>query len=288
MSRGNLSHVPLKFLKAHGAGNDFIVLDEINGHLAEDLGPLARRLACRRTGIGADGLLVIRRNEGIPAMECWNADGSRAEACGNGLRVVSRILFEKEGAHQILTDSGMVPVEIYLSDSGEFLSRAVLGPVVCSAPLDFEIQGQHFSGIPVNVGNPHLVVSQEALTGFDPVRELGPTLEASAPERVNVGFYVIEEKNKLQLRVWERGCGETLACGTGAVAAVVALQQKNLLEDEVTVSMPGGELFIRKVNSSGATHMAITGPAEITFTGEVDLSAKGLLPTVKKLDSLQT
>ncbi|NCF99421.1 MAG: hypothetical protein GWP39_07930, partial [Planctomycetia bacterium] len=145
-----------------------------------------------------------------------------------------------------------------------------------------------FLGIPVNVGNPHLVGSREALTGIDPVRELGPTLEASAPERVNVGFYVIEEKNKLQLRVWERGCGETLACGTGAVAAVVALQQENLLEDEVTVSMPGGELFIRKVNSSGAIHMAITGPAEITFTGEVDLSAKGLLPTVKKLDSLQT
>ena len=258
----------IQFFKAHGAGNDFVVLDESLGPIPQNLSQWALALCCRRTGIGADGVLVIRRLSAAVAMECWNADGSRAEACGNGLRVITRILCQKEPISSIETDAGTVAVEPLQSTEGGFLARTVLGPVRHSAAIQVTVADRTLLGIPANVGNPHLVFSIRDFPGEDPVRQFGPGLEVSLPSRVNVGFYDIVSRKKLKLRVWERGCGETLACGTGAAAAVRVLQARGQLADQVEVEMPGGILTLKSLVDS-PDQVEICGPARVNYRGSL-------------------
>ncbi|MGE4618397.1 MAG: diaminopimelate epimerase [Planctomycetota bacterium] len=264
MTRGRIP-----FLKAHGAGNDFLVLDEQDGPIPEDLTRFAPQLCCRRTGVGGDGILVIRRPSIIPVMECWNADGSRAEACGNGLRVLSLILSDGlDGEISIETDSGLVRVQQSRDSDGQFLAEAALGMAQLEPTLQFSAGGITVEAIPVKMGNPHLVVSIDPEDSSDPVHRLGPTLEHAIPSRANVGFVRVDSPSQLVLRVWERGCGETLACGTGAAAAFAALQQCEALDDVVSVQMPGGKLQVRK-DSQGC--ILVSGPAKISFRGELSL-----------------
>ena len=145
------------FFKAHGAGNDFVVLDEKFGVVPGDLSRWAVAFCCRRTGVGADGVLVIRRHQNPVAMECWNSDGSRAEACGNGLRVITRVLHRRETVSTIQTDAGPVPVKTLKDSAGNFLAKTTLGPVIHSAPIFLKISETEVQGIPANVGTPHLV-----------------------------------------------------------------------------------------------------------------------------------
>lgn len=271
MTRGTIP-----FLKAHGAGNDFLVLDEQDGPVPENLTGFASQLCCRRTGIGADGILVIRRRNPIPAMECWNADGSRAEACGNGLRVLSLILCEgQEGESSIDTDAGRVRVQLE-SVNGEFVAEAALGKAVVENPLSFTVSDTSLEAIPVNVGNPHLVVAIDPEEKPDPVRSFGPSLEHAVSTRANVGFVRVTARDQLILRVWERGCGETLACGTGAAAAFAALHQQGVIDKMAAVKMPGGILRVRS-DDSGCLH--VQGPAKITFQGQLTLPEKSSLLT---------
>ncbi|MEC9476876.1 MAG: diaminopimelate epimerase [Planctomycetota bacterium] len=263
MTRGTIP-----FIKAHGAGNDFIVLDEQQSPIPEDLCQLAPGLCCRRTGVGADGILVIRRANPIPAMECWNSDGSRAEACGNGLRVISLILSDgQEGDSTIDTDAGRVRVQQQSID-GQFAAEADLGLAQVDSPRSFSVADTTLEAIPVNIGNPHLVVLIDPDATTDPVRRFGPTLEYSVATRANVGFVRIEARDRLVLRVWERGCGETLACGTGAAAAFAALQQRGVIAETVLVQMPGGFLRVR-AGEQGDLH--VQGPARISFAGQLKL-----------------
>lgn len=258
----------MQFFKAHGAGNDFVVLDEVWGEVPANLTQWAAALCCRRTGIGADGVLVIRRSLQPIAMECWNSDGSRAEACGNGLRVITRILSEHCAVSELGTDAGIVAVESLRNADGEFLARTILGPVRHSAAVEVTIADRIIRGIPANVGNPHLVFQISDFSGDDPVRQFGPGLEVCVPGRVNVGFHEIVSRNHLKLRVWERGCGETLACGTGAAAAVRVLQARDRLADRVRVEMPGGVLQVRSL-SEFPDHVEICGPARINYRGSL-------------------
>jgi len=232
----------------------------------DDLAPLAVSLCCRRTGVGADGVLVIRRSNGAIGMQCWNADGSRAEACGNGLRVVTRALFGRENVTTIHTDAGPVPVESFQRADGEFNAKTLLGPVTLADPMTLTIHGEEYCGVPVNVGNPHLVFPMAEFSGSDPVRQLGPSIEVSMPGRVNVGFYTVDSPRRVHLRVWERGCGETLACGTGAAAAVKVLQEMGIVEQSVEVQMPGGTLEVRSV-ASGPDHARNLWPGKDQLFG---------------------
>ncbi|MFL2857892.1 MAG: hypothetical protein ACJ0DK_05760 [Planctomycetota bacterium] len=136
------------FFKAHGAGNDFVVLDEKFGVVPGDLSRWAVAFCCRRTGVGADGVLVIRRHQNPVAMECWNSDGSRAEACGNGLRVITRILSEQSPVSEVGTDAGTITVESLRDADGQFLARTILGPVRHSAEVEITVSGKTVHGDP--------------------------------------------------------------------------------------------------------------------------------------------
>ncbi|OUU22831.1 MAG: diaminopimelate epimerase [Planctomycetia bacterium TMED53] len=268
----------LPFLKAHGAGNDFVVLDEEDGQIPPELTHWSRVLCCRRTGIGADGVLVIRRSAGVIAMECWNSDGSRAEACGNGLRVIARVLYLREVVSTIHTDAGPVAVESTQTESGDFIAKTILGPITIDEEVNLDLHGEIYCGTPANVGNPHLVFALADFNGEDPVRQLGPSLEFSVPGRVNVGFYSVESKDLVHLRVWERGCGETLACGTGAAAAVRVLQAQGVIGPKVEVRMPGGALQIQSVEKTPEL-LEISGPARINFSGMLHIDPDKEGPT---------
>ena len=266
MTRGTLP-----FIKAHGAGNDFLVLDEADsdGAIGTDLSLLAPALCCRRTGVGADGVLVIRRGS-IPHMECWNADGSRAESCGNGLRVVAQVLREK-GYNEttIRTDSGLVEVHFGEADpDGAYSVEVSLGTPQVDLPRSISVGASELLVTPVATGNPHLVVPVDLDLAPESVARLGPILEYSVPGRTNVGFVTVESRVLIPLRVWERGCGETHACGTGAAAAFAALHRSDRIDDAIDVQMPGGTLQVR-IDDLGGTH--VRGPVQICYRGEVNL-----------------
>jgi diaminopimelate epimerase len=264
MTRGTLA-----FIKAHGAGNDFLVLDEADRAIGPDLSLLAPVLCCRRTGVGADGLLVIRRGS-IPHMECWNADGSRAESCGNGLRIVAMVLRQKGYSEEtISTDSG--PVEIHFEESAHddvFSVEVSLGIAQVDLPRSISVGASDVLVTPVCIGNPHLVVCVDLDSAPESVSRLGPSLENSVPGRTNVGFVTVESRVLITLRVWERGCGETRACGTGAAAAFAALHRSDRVDDAIDVQMPGGTLQVR-IDDLGGVHLR--GPVQICYRGEVNL-----------------
>jgi len=264
MTRGTLP-----FIKAVGAGNDFVVLDEADRAIGPDLSRLSPALCCRRTGIGADGLLVIRRGS-IPYMECWNADGSRAESCGNGLRIVAMVL--REGGYSeetIRTDSG--PVQVHFDEAdpdGAFSVEVSLGTPKVDAPRNILVGTSDLQVTPVSIGNPHLVVPVDLDSTPESVARLGPILEYSVPDRANVGFVTVDSRVLIRLRVWERGCGETHACGTGAAAAFAALHRSDRVDDAIDVEMPGGTLQVR-LDDLGEVHLR--GPVQICYRGEVNL-----------------
>ncbi|MDE0959684.1 MAG: diaminopimelate epimerase [Planctomycetota bacterium] len=263
-----MTHGTLSFLKAHGAGNDFLLLDEALGPVPSDFSRLAPSLCCRRTGVGADGILVIRQQQ-IPFMECWNADGSQAEACGNGLRIVALALQDRHpGSIRIATDAGTVEVQLLHDRPGEFSAEASLGQATVGIPTSCQVDGTFLMMTPVNLGNPHLVVAIDPESLPDPLSRFGPGLENSVPGRANVGFVRIDSPQHLTMRVWERGCGETQACGSAAAAAFAALRQAGFIDDKIEVQMPGGVLGVRIDDETG---ILVRGPARISYRGVLSL-----------------
>jgi diaminopimelate epimerase len=248
----------MKFTKMEGLGNDFVVFQ----------GPMAlshdviRRICDRRRGIGGDGVLVVSPiDSGHVRMEYWNADGSPAEMCGNGLRCVAlyasrRGLVEGSG-FVVETVVGPRRVEI-----GDGAITVELGPVQ-TAGTRSEVGGTVVHE--VNVGNPHVVVQVED-PSLAAVEDVGPTLERAFPGGVNVEFLTVRTPSLLEVRVWERGVGETLACGTGAAAAVGAAFAEGRAEADATVRLPGGDLGVRL--EAGTAW--ISGPATVVFEGEWD------------------
>lgn len=274
----------LLFTKMHGIGNDFVVLDGIN-QVVNLSSAQVQRIADRHFGVGCDQLLVVEAYAGEEAdfrYRIFNADGSEVEQCGNGARCFARFVYD-QGLTQkttipVMTASGLIVLNI--QPNGQVMVNMGV-PEFSPERIPFiserqqtlynrEIAGEWVSFSAVSMGNPHAVLQ---VTDVDtaPVGVLGPALEhhPSFPRRVNVGFMQVLGRDRIRLRVFERGSGETLACGTGACAAVVAGCIQGLLDTQVTVALPGGDLQIRWDGEGQPVWM--TGPAETVFRGTLRL-----------------
>ncbi len=284
--------MPTPFTKAQGAGNDFVIFDLTAERAAGDFAAIAPALCDRHFGIGADGILLVLPSQVADfRMRVINSDGSEPEMCGNGLRCFVRYLH----------DRGLVPAAgIWVETLAGRLFAEVIPPgepagsgLEASARPEFrvridmgrpehspseELALSHPRGplrvTAVSMGNPHCVTFVDDLDGL-PFFELGPLVEAHPrfPRGVNAEFAQVVDRNRIRVKVWERGAGPTLACGTGACAVAVAAASQGLTERRVTVELPGGALDIDWREDGG---VSLTGPAECVFTGEVDLSRFGL------------
>jgi diaminopimelate epimerase len=257
----------LRFLKMHGLGNDFVVIDARGG--GDSVTPaLARALGDRNRGIGFDQLAVLRDG---PAIEFWNADGSAAAACGNATRCVARLLMDESGARAVdlRTGRGLLHAE----EAGEGRVRVNMGQpqlawdeVPLARPVDPDALPLDGGPGAVGMGNPHCVFIVPDAGAVD-LRELGPRIEHDPlfPERTNVEVAEVLDRRTIRMRVWERGGLITLACGSGACAAVVVAARRGLTERAVTVRLDGGELGI----DWRADGVWMTGPATLVFEGRL-------------------
>lgn len=263
-----------QFHKMHGLGNDFVVIDA-RDHAVRMSASRARAIADRRVGIGCDQIIMLEPDaEADARMRIWNGDGSEVEACGNATRAVALLI----GRPATLTTAGGVvalePIAGGASvDMGEprfdWNAIPLAYPADTSAlPVAWEELG---SPAAVNVGNPHVVFFVDDCATVD-LERLGPLIEHDAffPERINVNVATVTGPSSVRLRVWERGAGETRACGTGACATAVAAIRRKLVVTPVTVSLPGGDLSIDWAPSG---KIRMTGPATHVFTGEIDWNA---------------
>jgi len=275
----------LHFAKLHGTANDFIYVDARAG-FPGDPAAAARRLCDRRRGIGADGLiLLLPSTEADGRMVIYNSDGSRAEMCGNGIRGLAKFVHERglltKNPLAVETDAGVKTLSLHLDggrvarvtvDMGmpEWRGREI--PVdadgeVLDRPLI--VDGCTWSVTCVSMGNPHCVVFVDDVAGL-PLETIGPRFEQHPffPRRVNTEFVKIEDRRRLTMRVWERGAGETMACGTGACAVAVAAARTGRSERQVTVTLPGGPL---EIDWRPDDRVLMTGDAVAVFEGQVEV-----------------
>ncbi len=275
----------IDFTKMHGLGNDFAVFDAPAGPLPFSDEQL-RRLADRHTGIGFDQALILqppRRQDAVVFYRIFNADGIEVEQCGNGARCIGALLasrgLAKGGTVTMDSPAGLIrarslPGGTVSVDMGpvRFDPRAL--PFEASAEADryrLEVGTETVEIGAVSIGNPHAVLAVESADSA-PVVRLGPLIEAHQrfPNRVNAGFMQVVSRARIRLRVYERGVGETLACGTGACAAVAVGRRWGLLDPTVTVMTRGGELSVTWADTSESVWL--TGPAEIAFEGHVQIA----------------
>ena len=279
----------MKFTKMHGCGNDYIYVDGAKEILTPQEKPeVVRRLSDRHFGIGGDGVIFINPSrEADFEMEMYNMDGSRAEMCGNGIRCVAKFVYDKG-----LTDKTSISVIScgkikYLTltvengkvstvkvNMGSPILKAVDIPVISDKEEvigdEIEVDGEIYKMTCVSMGNPHAVVFMNEVKGL-PLEKMGPLFENHArfPKRINTEFVKVLDENTVEMRVWERGTGETLACGTGACATVVACVLNGLTKEQVTVKLLGGNLQIQWDRVSNLIYM--TGPATTVFEGEIEI-----------------
>ena len=282
----------MKFTKMEGLGNDYVYISCFEEKV-ESPSELSVKVSDRHFGIGSDGLILIKPSEKADfTMEMYNADGSQSEMCGNGIRCVGKYVYDYG-----LTDKEDITVETlagikYLKlfvKNGKVdkvtvnMGAPILEPdkvpvLVSSLPegtdkvVDYPlmIDGKEYRTTCVSMGNPHSVAFVDDTDTF-PLEKIGPLFENNAffPRRVNAEFVQIVSRNYARMRVWERGSGETLACGTGTCASVVAAILNGLTEDEVTVKLLGGELIIRWDREENIVYM--TGPAKVVFDGVIEV-----------------
>ena len=279
----------MKFTKMHGCGNDYIYVDGTKEILTPQEKPeVVRCLSDRHFGIGGDGVIFINPSrESDFEMEMYNMDGSRAEMCGNGIRCVAKFVYDKG-----LTDKTSISVIScgkikYLTlsiENGKVSTvRVNMGSPILKAkdiPVisdkeevigdEIEVAGETYKMTCVSMGNPHAVVFVDEVAGL-PLEKIGPLFENHVrfPKRVNTEFVKVLDENTVEMRVWERGTGETLACGTGACATVVACVLNGLTKEQVTVKLLGGNLQIQWDRESNLVYM--TGPATTVFEGEIEI-----------------
>ena len=263
----------LSFAKMHGLGNDFVVIDEREASVGMTAG-VARALADRRTGVGCDQIILIGSSSRADvAMRIFNADGSEVGACGNATRCVPLFL----GADvTIETQAGLLHAERRGDGASVDMGRPRFewDAIPLAHAMDTATMPVSWEDLPapaaVNVGNPHVIFFVPDLAAVDAAR-LGPTIETDPlfPERINVNFAEVLDRNHIRLVVWERGAGLTQACGTGACATAVAAISRKLCDAPVTVTLPGGDLSI-DWRPGGTIRMA--GPATFVYSGRIDLS----------------
>jgi len=269
----------------HGLGNDYIVIDNRDGKIDEDqLSPVAGRLCRRRFSIGADGLLLVYDSPVADSkMRIFNADGSEAEMCGNGIRCFAKYCYEnrilRKSQMRVETLAGVRNVQLNLVNDKVETVRVDMGKPVIerkNIPMlgegrcineDLMIDNETLKITCLSVGNPHCVIFVEDVDTF-PIEETGPKIETHHlfPKRTNVEFVQILDQKNLKVRVWERGVGETLACGTGACASVAAARLLGKADAACIVHLQGGDLSIEYEDE-----ILMTGPAERVYIGELGL-----------------
>jgi diaminopimelate epimerase len=274
----------IKFTKAEALGNDFIVIDDRSGKVALSQDEIIA-LCERRRGVGADGILLIQPSKSASfMMRTLNADGTEAEMCGNGIRCAAKFAYDTGLARQkdivIETRAGLKTVSILAEDgvrastlrvdlgTPEF-ERALVpmaGPAGRAIQEPLLVEGERHDVTAVSMGNPHAVVFVSNVDDA-PVATLGPAIErhAAFPARTNVEFIQVVDRDRLRMRVWERGAGETDACGTGAGAALAAASTAGLADRRALISLPGGNLDVEWADDG---HIYITGEAAIVFSGK--------------------
>ncbi|MEM2342347.1 MAG: diaminopimelate epimerase [Candidatus Bathyarchaeia archaeon] len=277
----------LVFWKMHGLGNDYILIDNRDGRLCDEvLSPLAQKLCRRRFSVGADGLLLVYdSNVADVKMRIFNADGSEAEMCGNGIRCLAKYCYEGgvivKSEIRIETLTGIKTVQLNIEDGRVKAVRVDMGipifkreriPIAGEGEFineELKVNDEVFKATCLSVGNPHCVIFIENVDDF-PVAYYGPRIENHPlfPKRINVEFAQVIRQDLIKVRVWERGVGETLACGTGACASVVAGNILGKVNRECTVQLPGGEL---KIEYDESNRIFMTGPAETVYKGIISL-----------------
>ncbi|MBP86106.1 MAG: diaminopimelate epimerase [Planctomycetaceae bacterium] len=275
----------MRFTKMHGAGNDYVYVDCFADPLPGDPAELARQMSHRHFGVGGDGLILIRPTEKADArMQMFNADGSEAEMCGNGLRCVAKYVYDhgicSKDSMQIETGAGILAIDIEATsgtaqrvrvDMGEpVLDPATIPTRLAGNPVvnaELIIDGQTFQATSVSMGNPHCIIFVEEATD-DLVLGDGPKIEAHEmfPAKVNVEFVEVISPTEVRQRTWERGSGETWACGTGASAVCVAGVLSGRTERRILNHLLGGDLELEWNNADN--HVFMTGSASEVFTGE--------------------
>ena len=275
----------IRFTKMHGAGNDYIYVNALQESLPDDLAALARQISHRRFGVGGDGLILIRPSQVADVrMQMFNADGSEAEMCGNGIRCVAKYVYDhdicRQHALKIETGAGVLSLDVESEAGLACRIRVDMGEPILSAdripttlPGDpvvnaaLRVADRQFEATCVSMGNPHCVLYVERATD-ELVLDLGPQIERANefPARVNVEFVEVLSDRAVRQRTWERGSGETWACGTGASAVCVAGVLSGRTQRQVLVHLLGGDLELEW--SAADNHVYMTGPAEEVFSGE--------------------
>lgn len=279
----------LNFTKMTGLGNDYIYIDCTNGTKIKNITEVARRLSDRHFGVGSDGVVLINKPENENSdfkMRIFNSDGSEAEMCGNGIRCVAKFIHDNNLSQKdkltIDTLAGIKKVKVIednkgncnevIVDMGEPIFQDNNIPYDVYEPytkdLDLDVKGEKMRFTALSMGNPHAVTFVENVDDFN-VKDIGPIIERNPkfPNRTNVEFVEILDKNNIKVRVWERGVGETLACGTGACAAVVASGLNGYTDELVTVQLPGGKL---KIEWGTDNHIYMQGTAKSVYKGEIN------------------
>lgn len=276
----------MKFTKMQGIGNDYVYVDCTKENKIENPAELSKKVSNRHFGIGSDGLILIENsNVADFKMAIYNADGSQAEMCGNGIRCVAKFVFDKglinkenitietlAGIKQLKLSTENGKVKKARVDMGEPILEAKKIPVISdkNPVIDLQLQAadKTFTATCVSMGNPHAITFVNNVEEFD-VEKYGKILEIKKefPKHSNIEFVELIDKNNIKMRVWERGSGETLACGTGSCASVVACILNNKTERKVNVHLLGGTLEIEWNKQNN--HVYMEGPAEIVFEGEI-------------------
>ena len=281
----------MKFTKMQGIGNDYVYVNCFQEKIAAP-SDLAVRISDRHLGVGSDGLILICPSEIADfQMVMYNSDGSRAQMCGNGVRCVGKYVHDKgltsKTTVTVETLAGVKTLTLHLREDGTVGSVTVdMGaPILCPSDIPALGAGDSFVNQPlmvdgtewlvtaVSMGNPHAIVYVDNTKHLD-LPAIGPGFEhhPAFPERINTEFLQVIDRHTIRMRVWERGAGETLACGTGACASLVASVLTGKTDREATLRLLGGDLFIRWDPDTG--HVFMTGPAEFVFEGEYPISTK--------------
>lgn len=281
----------MKFTKMHGCGNDYIYINGMEEKIERAKKPkLVQRLSDRHFGIGGDGVIFINSSDEADfEMEMWNADGTRGEMCGNGIRCVAKYVYDKgltdKKEVSIISGGQVKYLELQVEDGKVMTAKVNMRkPVFAPAQIPVVMPGSAENAVDVpiivngktyymtcvSMGNPHAVIFVNDVSELE-LEKIGPLFENHElfPRRVNTEFVKVLDRNHVEMRVWERGSGETLACGTGSCATVAACVLNGLTENAVTVKLLGGELLIEWDREADLIYM--TGPASTVYEGNYDI-----------------
>ncbi len=277
----------MKFTKMHGLGNDYIYID-MSKERIDDISTTAIKLSDRHFGVGSDGLVLILSSDSADfRMRMFNSDGSEAEMCGNAIRCVGKYVFDNgmtdKNTIDIETLAGIKKLNLKIEDGlvesvevnmGKPILDPKIIPVICSKDMcvneSITVFDKRYDFTAVSVGNPHCITYMDEINDLE-IERIGPGFEKHPifPKKTNTEFVRVISRNELQMRVWERGAGETLACGTGACAVLVASVLNDLSDREATIKLLGGDLKIRWDEKDDCVYMV--GPATKVFEGEIEI-----------------